>query len=158
KPGKKAWIEPIVDHNTKSVRFEVRTSGGTAPDGTVNRRGAKCLACGTTVPLDYVRAEGRAHRMGTQMMAVAAEGVRGRTYLPPSRAQVEVAEATSVPEGAPTTDLPEKALGFRVQAYGITKHRDLYTPRQLMALTTVSDLVSSIAEAVVADGGTKERA
>ena len=40
------------------------------------------------------------------------------------------------------SDLPAKALGFRVQEYGMIKWRDLFTPRQLVALTTFSDLVT----------------
>src|SRR5690606_24870458 len=35
---------------------------------------------------------------------------------------------------------------FRVQLYGMTKYGDLFTPRQLVALTTFSDLVSKARE------------
>jgi len=157
KPGKKAWVEPVVDPMAKALRFEVRTGTGTTPEATVNRRGAKCLVCGSAVPLDYVRAEGRAHRMPAQLMAIAAEGVRGRIYLPATREHEHLA-ATAVPQDAPDTELPERALGFRVQAYGITKHRDLFTPRQLAALTVISDLVASAYEQAMADGATKDRA
>lgn len=59
KPGKKSWVEPVVDHAEKAVRFRVRDGEG-APEGTVNRKGARCLVCGTAVPLDHIRSEGRA--------------------------------------------------------------------------------------------------
>jgi putative DNA methylase len=132
KPGKKAWIQPVADPSAKTVRFEVQSGNGSVPEGTVSRRGARCLVCDSTTPLDYVRAEGRGHRMNAQMMAIAADGVRGRNYVPASPEHEKVA-AAAVPQHAPDTELPEKALGFRVQAYGFTKHRDLFTPRQLVA-------------------------
>jgi putative DNA methylase len=130
KPGKKAWIQPVADPSAKTVRFEVHSGNGSVPEGTVSRRGARCLVCDSTTPLDYVRAEGRGHRMDAQMMAIAADGVRGRNYVPASPEHEEVA-AAAVSQHAPDTELPKKALGFRVQAYGFTKHRVLFTPRQL---------------------------
>jgi putative DNA methylase len=157
KPGKKAWIQPVADPSAKTVRFEVQSGNGSVPEGTVTRRGARCLVCDSTTPLDYVRAEGRGHRMDAQMMAIAADGVRGRNYVPVSPEHEEVA-AAAVPQYAPDTELPEKALGFRVQAYGFTKHRDLFTPRQLVALTTISDLVTEACEQAIDDGATVDRA
>ena len=148
--GKKAWIEPIVDREDKTVRFKVKGGEGVPPNGTVDRRGTRCLICGETVSFDHVRAEGRAGRMGQQLMAIVAKGNRGRIYLPPSDEQVAIANK-AVPHGVPETDLPEKALGFRVQLYGMTKHRHLFTSRQLTALTTFSDLMSEAREQVVVD-------
>jgi putative DNA methylase len=147
KSGKQAWVEPIVDRSQQPpvVRFEVQTGIGKPRDGTVNRRGATCLCCGTPVPFDHVRAEGRAGRMGAQLMAIVAEGTHGRIYLPPN-AEHEAIAAQAKPGNVPDTDLPEQALGFRVQLYGMSKHRDLFTPRQLVALTTFSDLVGEAHE------------
>jgi putative DNA methylase len=149
KQGKAAWVEPVIDRAAKTVRFTVRTEGE-PPDGTVNRRGARCIACGTPVPFDHVRAEGKAGRMGAQMMAIVAEGPRGRVYLPPNAEQDAIA-AQAKPEWEPTTDLPKQALGFRVQLYGMTRHSDLFTPRQLVALTTLSDLVQEARGHVLRD-------
>ncbi|HEV8718942.1 MAG TPA: hypothetical protein VGX03_39745, partial [Candidatus Binatia bacterium] len=119
-------------------------------EGTVNRRGARCIVCDAPVPFDHVRNEGKAGRMGRQLMAIVAEGERGRVYLPPTREHEAIA-AQAEPKDVPETDLPEQALGFRVQLYGMTKHRDLFTPRQLVALTTFSDLVGEVREQVLAD-------
>ncbi|MGI8430508.1 MAG: DUF1156 domain-containing protein [Solirubrobacteraceae bacterium] len=157
KPGKAACVEPQVDQAAKKVRFEVRTGSGKAPVGTVNRRGARCIVCETPVPFDWIRAEGRAGRMHQQMMAIVAEGQRGRIYLPPTPEQVAVAEQAQ-PEWAPDTKLPEHALGFRVQLYGMTHHRDLFTARQLVALTTFSDLVGEARARVLADAAGREGA
>ncbi len=140
KKGKQAWVEPIIDRAKKTVQFEVRTGSGTPPEGTVNRRGARCLVCGSPVPFDYIRIEGKSGRLSAQMMAIVAEIPRGRVYLSPIPQQESIA-AQARPVWTPETDLPEQALGFRVQLYGMTKHRDLFSPRQLVALTTFCDLV-----------------
>jgi putative DNA methylase len=62
KSGKEAWVEPLVDHQARTVHFAVRRGPG-APEGTVNRNGARCLVCGSSVPFEHVRAEGQAGRM-----------------------------------------------------------------------------------------------
>lgn len=154
KKGKETWVQPIVDRENKQIRFEIRTGPG-CPDSTVDRNGAVCLATRTPVPLTYVREEGRAGRMGTQLMAIVAEGDRGRVYLAPTDEHERIARSAVPPDDVPDTDLPEHALGFRVQAYGMTKHRDLFTDRQLVALCTLSDLVMESRARVVADGGSE---
>jgi putative DNA methylase len=159
KAKKKAWVEPIVNVDSKTIRLEVRTGEGTPREGTVNRRGAECLVCQTPVPFGYIRAEGRADRMSFQLTAIAAEGPQGRVYVSASDDH-EVVARSARPEGAPETNLPDQALGFRVQLYGMTKHRDLFTPRQLVALTTFSNLAIEVrdharldAEAADCDSG-----
>jgi putative DNA methylase len=139
KKGKEVRVVPVVDA-ARMVSFTLGGPGGEVVEGTVGRLGAHCVACASPVRLEYIRQEGRARRLGTVLMAIVAEGPRGRIYLPPDPAHIQAAES-AVPGWAPETDLPDKALGFRVQAYGMTKHRDLFTPRQLVALTTLSDLV-----------------
>jgi putative DNA methylase len=151
KKGKEAWVEPIVDKEKKTVRFEVRTGTGKPPEGTVNRRGAKCVCCGTAVPFDHVRSEGKAGRMGSRLMAIVAEGDRGRIYVDADDMQILVAKKAKPESAIADTWLPEKALSFRVQVYGMTKHKDLFTPRQLLALTTFSDLVGETRERVLQD-------
>lgn len=140
KKGKEAWAVPIVDRADRKVSFAIGGPHGKAPDGTVTRQGARCIVCESPVPFDHVRSEGTAGRMGCQMLAIVAEGKRGRVYLPPDDGHTRIAESAQ-PEWAPDTELPEQALGFRVQAYGMTKHRDLFTARQLVALGTLSGLV-----------------
>jgi putative DNA methylase len=95
---------------------------------------------GVPMQFEYLRAEAKAGRMGARLMAVVAESPRGRIYLSPS-AEIEQIALRAQPVDPPDTDLPAKALGFRVQEYGMSKWRDLFTSRQLVALTTISDLV-----------------
>src|SRR5712692_2672025 len=111
KKGKEAWVEPHIDHaaTPPTIHFTVVTGKGKPEDGTVNRLGARCIACGTSVAFDYIRNEGKAGRMASQLMAIVAEGQRGRVYMPPSDEQVTIA-AQAKPSGVPETDLPEQAL------------------------------------------------
>jgi putative DNA methylase len=150
KKGKQAWVAPAVNKQARTVRFDVETGNGEPPEGTVNRRGAICLICRTAVPFDHVRVEGRAGRMDTQLMAIVAEGPSGRVYTPPTETHERVTRGGN-PTDVPETDLPERALGFRVQLYGMKKHRDLFTLRQLLALETFSDLTGEARERVIGD-------
>jgi putative DNA methylase len=136
KKGKEAWVRPVVEGS--AVRFEIGHGPSGPPiEGTVSRTGATCLVCTTPVPLAHIRAEGKAGRMGAQLMAIVAEGNRERIYLPPNPEHENAADVPR-PEGVPETELPKQALGFRVQGYGMTHHADLFTNRQLTALVTFS--------------------
>jgi putative DNA methylase len=170
KKGKEAWVEPIVeDVNHKGTKdtkgenlrdlcvsvvrkisFEVKTGKGKAPDGTVNRKGAVCVACNTPVPFDHIRSEGKAGRMNAQLMAIVAEGQRGRVYLSPDEEQVRIAMKAQ-PEWKPDAELPHNPRDFKTPNYGMRTFADLFTPRQLFALTTFSDLVSEAREKIKAD-------
>lgn len=150
KPDKRTWVEPVVDRATKAVRFEVRKGQGPLPAGTVNRLGATCINCGTPVPLSYVRAEGSAHRMLQQMMAVVAEGQRGRIYLNPSDDQISIADQAR-PTWQPDCELPKKHRNFQTPGYGMSNVGDLFTPRQLVVLNTLSQLVDAVREQVCRD-------
>jgi putative DNA methylase len=149
KKGKERYIHPVPEG--KRVRFEIRGPGGQPRDSTVSRNGAVCLLCGTPVPLAYVRAEGQAGRIGAQLMAIAAEGKRQRFYLP-SNDEHEKAADVPRPDDVPDAELPEHALGFRVQGYGMRIWADLFTNRQLTALTTFTDLVKEVPGRLAADG------
>lgn len=166
KKGKEAYVVPSVVEDPRRpagqrVAFEIGHSRADAPttetDGTVGRRGGHCVACQTAVSLNYIRAEGRAGRMSEELMAVVAEGQRQRVYLPPTFDHAQAA-AIERPESSPTGELPSNPRDFKTPNYGLTSWSDLFTNRQLLALTTFSDLVGEARERVVADGGTPEYA
>jgi putative DNA methylase len=149
KRGKEAYVVPEVDEG--GVMFRVKTGAGAPPlEGTVNRRGARCLVCGTPIPLEQVRAEGRAGRMGARLMAIVTEEARGRGYHAPDPEHEALAKCVKL-SWKPETLLPTEALGFRVQKYGLTTHADLFTPRQLLALSTFSDLLEEAEERAYQD-------
>jgi putative DNA methylase len=155
KKGNEAWLEPVVDKSKGSWGFEVRTGEpkdrAAVKAGTKNGKGGfACLLTGAPIPFDYIRDEGIAGRLGFAMLALVAELPRSRIYLPARTLDRHVAEQAA-PSGYPDTDLPEEALGFRVQNYGIRKHWQMFTPRQLTAMVSLSDLVQAIGEDVRRD-------
>lgn len=123
---------------------------GEAPEATVGRQGARCAVCETPVPLEHARSESRAKRMGAQLMAIVAEGVRGRIYLGPDLDHIRTAESAK-PVWGPEEELADWPGHINVYRYGLTRFRDLFTPRQLVALTTFSDLVGEARERALDD-------
>jgi len=148
--GGETWARPVVDREHRRIRFEIRTGPG-CPAGTVGRTGAVCLATGTPVPLSYVRAEGKAGRMGVQLMAIVAEGPRGRVYLPPDPEHERVAASAVPPEDVPHARMPTNPRWFSPPGFGLPRFADLFTPRQLLALRAFSDLVGEARERLRTD-------
>ena len=156
KPGQEAVVKPVVDRTNMTWTFHINYGPNeedieTAKNGTVNRQGGVCLLTGTPMPFTHIRAEGKAGRMGARLMAIVAEAHRGRIYLPPNEEHLKVAQ-TSAPE-VPELEqaLPDNPRDFKTPNYGLSRWKDLFTPRQLAALTTFSDLVMEAREKVMAD-------
>ena len=150
KEGKKAWVEPMIDASAPDGwRFQVKTGTLKKADeerlkkGTkAGRSGFACLLSGSSIQFDFVRDRARSDGLKTRLMAIVAEGSRGRVYLNPSEEHTNVAysaEPTCGPEELVTT--PSHDVD-RLPMYGMPRWRDAFTPRQLVALTTFSDLVS----------------
>lgn len=156
KKGREAWVEPVIEGNT--YRFVVRTAGAgrvppeSAKNGTsAGKRSAfLCLFSNAPVTYEHIRAEGKAGRMGARLMAVVAEGERERVYLSPTPEHEEAARGAS-PEWRPESPLPDNPRDFKTPNYGLTTFGDLFTSRQLVALTTFSDLVGEAVERVRRD-------
>ena len=144
KAGKEAYVEPVIEDD--GYRFAVKvgkpTDAEAAKNGTsAGKRAAfKCVMSGTPLPYDYIRAEGQAGRMGARLMAIVAEGDRGRLYLAPTM-EMEAIALTATPTWKPEVALPVNPRDFKTPNYGLMTFADLFTPRQLVALTTFSDLV-----------------
>ena len=151
RPGKpKVWIEPIIDRGAMTISYEIREGGEPSQGRNVNRAGGACVATGAAMSLDYIRAEARAVQMAQQLLAVAAQGERGRTYCPPTGEQREAAQCKD-PEWKPTSPLPPMARSISVQVYGLDEWWKLFTSRQLTALTTFSGLLGEVAAKVRSD-------
>ncbi len=159
KKGKEAYVEPVVEGDR--YRFEVRV--GEPPDqaaakaGTKLGRGAnfQCLVSGSPMAGDHVKATGTAGRMGARLMAVVAEGDRERIYLSPT-AEMEDAAGSAEHAWRPQGNVPARLTGGTCVPYGLTQWGDLFTPRQLVALTTFSDLVGEALERVRRDAVTAD--
>jgi len=147
KKGKEWHVEPVCEDG--EVRFEV-APGKATQDGTVNRRGATCVHCGTPIDFKYVRVEGRAHRMGEKLMAIVAEGKRGRVYCAPNDEQASVADIPK-PDEYPDADIASNPRDFKTPNYGLATFSQLFTNRQLTALTTFSELVGEAQKKAEAD-------
>ncbi|MXY35177.1 MAG: DUF1156 domain-containing protein [Dehalococcoidia bacterium] len=151
KKGKEAYVEPVIEDS--SYYFTVRV--GVAPEwakaGTrIGGRGNfRCLMSDVPVTNDYVRSEGIAGRMDARLMALVADGDRERLYLPPETHQ-ESATAELHPEWRPTLEMPDSPRYIAPPLYGMTTFADLFTDRQLVALTTFSDLVGEARGRVLA--------
>jgi putative DNA methylase len=142
KAGKEAYVEPVIEgggyHFTVKVGHPMDAEG--AKNGTkLARANFVCLMSGTPVPGDYIKAEGKAGRMGVRLMAIVAEGDRGQIYLPPTE-EMEAAMREAKPEWTPEGDVPARMTGGTCVPYGLSHWGDLFTSRQLVALAKFSDL------------------
>lgn len=154
KTGKEAYVEPVIEDG--GYRFSVKIGKPqdteAAKSGTKLARGAnfQCLMSDTPMASEYIKAEGSAGRMRARMMAIVAEGKGGRIYLAPTSEMEEIA-LTAEPSWKPETSLPADMRSHWTPPYGLRTYGDLFTARQLVALTTFSDLVQEARERVKAD-------
>lgn len=158
KAGKEAWVEPIF--GSGKTDYKVHYGGKPKIEGTVNRKGAVCACCGAPVEYPYIRRESREGRMSSQLMAVVAEGKRGRIYIAPDEEQ-KLAASIDTPENYPTGNLAPHFTGGSCVPYGLDEFHKLFTNRQLTALTTFSELVceaQKIAEADAISAGLRDDA
>ena len=155
KVGKETCVEPVIEGG--SYRFTVKV--GKPKDTEAAKNGTKsggshsafrCLMSGTPMPFDYIRAEGKAGRMGARLMAIVAEGERGRVYLAPTPEHV-VAAQEAKPTWRPEGEIASRMTGGNCTPYGLTSWGDIFTPRQVVALTTFSSLVTEVRERIRRD-------
>lgn len=144
KKGKRAWVEPILEGDQYHfvVKSEAAGDRGKAPEGTVKRQGATCLISKAALPFDYIRAQAKAGKMGSRLMAVIAEGPKGRLYLSPDECQ-ESAAFSCAAEAAPNLDISHWPGRTNVVEYGMTKFGHLFTSRQLLVLKIFSDAIKN---------------
>ena len=158
KKDKEAYIEPVIEGDT--YHFIVKVGKPKDPDaakaGTKMGRGStfRCLLSGAPISGDYIKAEGQAARMGERLMAIVTEGDRGRVYLDPTREMKAIAHGAK-PEWKPENELIGKSRD-QLPLYGMNTFADIFTSRQLVALTTFSDLVQETMEQVRRDATTAD--
>ena len=143
KTNNQHWIKPLVNEEAKSISFVVQSNSEDVPNGaTVNRSSVTCIACQTAAPLSYAREQSRVGNMGEQMTAIVAEGDRKRLFLSPTEAHIETAMSAK-PNGRsiPQQKMPTTTYLVSGRGYGITHWKELFTQRQLTALTTFSELI-----------------
>jgi putative DNA methylase len=153
KSGKEVYVQPIV--TTSGYEFEVIVGQppSSAKLGTSagKRQGFRCLMSQAPMDYEYLRKEGKAGRMGLRLLAIVAEGARGRVYLSPTKEQETVA-LRARPTWRPDCEMPKKHRNFQPPVYGMNTVGDIFTDRQLMALDTFCDLISEARDQIVRDG------
>ena len=158
KKGKEAIAIPVVDQKKISFRFTVKAGGigkeelAKARTGTKAGRRANfnCLVSGSPISGEHIKTEGMEGRMGARLIAIVAEGFRGRVYLDPTKIMEDIARNAS-PDWRPEGNVPQRLTGGTCFGYGLITFADLFTNRQLVALTTFSDLVSEARLKVLED-------
>jgi putative DNA methylase len=139
KKRKEAFANPIIDAKTKTVRFTI-ASKGDAPKHTSDRTGARCLFCNTFIKKQQLRDISLEHGVPEVPLAIVAEGKLGRVFLS--------GDAMPLPDIAkPDASFVEQPITndrrwFSPPLYGMPCFADLFTARQLVALTTFCELVS----------------
>jgi putative DNA methylase len=144
KAGKEAYVQPIIEKG--GYRFSVKAGKPPelAREGTkASGRGAnfECLLSGAPIAGDYIKAEGCAGRIGTKLMAIVAEGSRGRVYLSPDPHHESLAKSAD-PAWKPNGDVPSRLTGGTCVPYGLADWGSLFTSRQLVGLNAIADLIS----------------
>ncbi|MEW8418460.1 MAG: DUF1156 domain-containing protein [Candidatus Thiodiazotropha endolucinida] len=152
KKGKEAWVEPIVEGESYHFRIHTTQPPTGAKNGTKLGRGANfnCIFSQTAIDPKYIYAQSQAGNLGQRLMAIVAEGKKGRVYLEPTE-EMETIAHSAKPEWAPTALMPENPRWFSPPMYGMKSYGDLFTPRQLVALTTLSELVQEARVKIIAD-------
>ncbi len=156
KPGRLAWLEPVVDRGKRKWRFEVRT--GSVPDdtagidaGTKTGRGSfRCLLSGAALTTEYLHEQGRAGLIGARLLALVVDGERSRAYIAAVPEHEEAARSAHA-AWRPATQLGTNTRHLTPVVYGYTTHASLFTPRQLTALDTLASLVADAHARVLAD-------
>ena len=152
KEGKEAYVEPAIEGDKYRFTVKVGKVPANAKAGTTagKRAAFLCLLSGVPIDYDYIRNEGQSGRMGTKLMAIVAEGKSGRVYLSPSEDH-EVSASKAKPEWWPDLALPDNPRDFKTPNYGLGTFGELFTSRQLVSLTTFTDLVSEVRSIALAD-------
>ena len=157
KKGQLTWLHPVIDRTTNSWRFEIKT--GEPPDknsvkqGTKLGRGAQFRCLLTDIPMtdQHIRQEIIAKRCKFALTAIVADMGRGRVYLPadPQHAAIATNVLTTLILNEEMDEHNPNLISGR--GYGIRKWAELFTPRQLTAMVTLSDLVKEVRDDVLAD-------
>jgi putative DNA methylase len=160
KEGKKAWVEPVIDSSAPDGwRFEVHSGKLAKADeerlkaGTKTGRGANfsCVLTGSPMSDDHIRGEFRGKRASERLMAIVAEAGRQRVYLSPTLEHAEIA-ASAEPKWRPEEQMEQRSSNLiSGRGYGFTQWHEIFTSRQLVALTTFSDLVAKARERALSD-------
>jgi putative DNA methylase len=152
KRGKKVLVQPQIDRTQKTVSFTLYRGSGDLPSPPKVGRGVqfRCLVCGETASEGYIKSEGMSGGLGSQMMGIVTEGLSGRSYYAPEKNHERIA-LNANPGWQPDYQLSTHPQYMAPPRYGMTSIADLFTQRQLVALATLSELVSETRKQALVD-------
>lgn len=143
KSGKEAWIEPRIDGDNYSFHVRTGKPPNEAKGGTkLARANFKCLLSGSPISGDYIKAEGKAGRLGECLLAIIAEGNSGRVFLSPNKEHEQIALEHS-PDWSPDLEICGSTQYVGVKPYGMGQFSQIFMKRQLIALNTFSNLIDN---------------
>jgi putative DNA methylase len=140
------WLEPIIDTHSNEWSFKISDQKPKI-SSTIGRRGGICIISGTPIPLEYIREEGKAGRLGLRMIAIVGEG---REYFAVKDWPTPL-NVPQVSEELISEMMPHNPFSVRPPLYGFMRFRDVFTTRQLNALGVLSSLIQAERERIVAD-------
>jgi putative DNA methylase len=153
KEGQQAYVQPQLQGDQYFFQIKMGIPPLEASEGTkANGRGAnfRCIVSNAPISGDYIKAEGQSSRMGTRLLAIVVDGPTGRVFLPPTQ-DLEAKAQEANPLWKPVGEVPSRLSGGTCVPYGLKEWGDLFTLRQLVALTTLSDLVTEVREKILND-------
>jgi putative DNA methylase len=153
KEGRQVYVKPVINGDSYSFAIENAAPPKSAENGTKSGgRGSNfiCILSGTAISGDYVKEEGKAGRIGARLMAIVVEAGRGRVYLQPTQ-EMEAIALSATPSWRPENEICGTTQYLGVLPYGMHRFDQIFTNRQLVALTTFSDLVIEVKEKIKSD-------
>lgn len=153
-----AWIEPRVEAGTVSFDVVSGRKTGEAPAAPKVGRGASfaCVKCGSVLTEEHLQEQAKTG-LGQRLTAIAYQDSNGhRRYRAARAGEEEAALAVPVDRTGLEIPLADDPRSIWCVNYGITTQADLYTSRQLLTLTRISDLVAETHAEILADGGSSE--
>ena len=150
--GREYYAHPVIDSGKVVFEVEKGVNPSSKQGNKIGASGAKfqCPVCGEITKDSYVKSIGKSHQLGLQLMAIGVEGPDGREYVSPTKEQISSTDI-EIPIDIPIGELPEITRWFSPPLFGLKKYADLYTPRQLIFMTTLCELICNIRKTVFED-------
>ncbi len=146
-----AHVRPIIDREKREINFKVHFEGSIPEPSFNGRKGGACLMCGTPINFDWVRSQGVAGAIKSRLMAIAAGDGYAWAFYQPTHEQEQVALTVPASIWQPRGDIPNKTRNFSTQLYGMRTWASLFTPRQMLTLTTLHDITKEFETRIVND-------
>lgn len=159
KANHKVCIRPIVDKIHKTIQYTIEENYKEEPESPKLGKGSKfrCLFCNEVVPDRYIQSVGQKGQISQELLAIVGESAKGKVYVSPEACDIKSAQCDE-PENIPNQEMNTKCTDLvSGRGYGYTHWKQLFTNRQLIALTTFSDLVGEAYTKVKEDATKAER-